>query len=113
MLVTPEQLQRYERSENVMLPKQWFWQLSLTKRAITQTEYCCVRNHMYSIMHFGTGHRSGVSANLLMSEFRKATFDNGSYDIHVGNHKTVKTYDTSIILTPLDYTWLKRFVENI
>ena len=43
-------------------------------------------------IHFGTGHRSGFSANSLMSEFYKATFVNGSYDVRVCNHKTVKTY---------------------
>ena len=114
MLVTPEQVQSYERSDHAMLAKELFQQLKLTKRAVTQTEYCCVRDHMYSVIHFGTGHRSGVSANLLMSEFRKATFINGSYDICVWNHKTVKTYGPAgIVLTPLHYTWLKTFVENI
>ena len=86
MLVTPEQVQSYERSDHAMLAKELFQQLKLTKKAVTQTEYCCVRDHMYSVIHFGTG----VSANLLMSEFRKATFINGSYDILFWNHKTVK-----------------------
>ena len=49
-----------------------------------------------------------------MSAFRKATFVNGSYDIRVWNHKTVKTYgQAGIILTLLHYAWLKTFVENI
>ena len=100
---------------HAMLAKELSQQLSLTKIAVTQTEYCCVHDHMYShvysIIHFGTGHRS---ANLLLSEFRKATFVNGSYDICVWNHKTVKTYGPAvIILTPLHYAWLKTFVENI
>ena len=67
MLVTPEQVQSYEHSEHAMLAKELSQQLSLTKRSVTQMEYCCVHDHMYShmcsIIHFGTGHRSGVSAN--------------------------------------------------
>ena len=49
------------------LAKELSQQFSLTKRAVTQMQYCCVRDHMYShmysIIHFGTGHRSGVSGN--------------------------------------------------
>ena len=82
-----------------MLAKELSQKLILTKRAVTQTEYCCVRDHMYShvysIIHSGTCHRS---ANLLLSEFRKATFVNGSYDIPVWNHKTVKTYGPAGIM---------------
>ena len=59
-------------------------------------DYCC--DHMYSIIHFGTDHCSGVSANLLMSEFHKAIFVNGSYDNCVWNHKIVKTYGPAGII---------------
>ena len=119
MLVTPEQVQIYEKSMHATTAKNLFAELKIANRSISQQEYCCMRDDLYTIIHFGHGHRSGVSANLLMSEYLKAkvistvaTDGSELKEISVWNHKTFNTYGPAkISLRPDEFLWLKTFID--
>ena len=114
MLITPEQVEKYNSSESAKLATDMFQKLNSESIQVTQSEYCCLRDHLYTVVHFGNGHRSGVSANLQLKEFRSAKLVDKRWQIKVWDHKTVKTYGPAIItLCANEYNWLKLFVENV
>ena len=83
-------------------------------RILNQAEYCMARDYLFTVIHFGNGHRSGVSANMLVDEFVKAKCASNVYIINVWNHKTVAYYGPAkVVLKPKHYEWLKVFVLKI
>ena len=87
-------------------------------RVLSQGEHCAVRDHLFVIIHFSNGHRSGFSANMLLSDYYSAIPDknskDGSYLIGVRNHKTFSYYGQAmVILKQIEYKWLKIYVEKI
>ena len=68
MIVTPEQLQSYEKSNHAIQAKELFAVVEMMGKRLSQQEYFCMRNHLFTVIHFGNGHRSGVSMNLAMTE---------------------------------------------
>ena len=114
MLVTPEQVQTYEKSSHAVLAKKLFAELEESTRSLSQQQYCCLRDHLYTVIHFGNAHRSGVSANMVMKECLKAKKLAGSelIELNVWNHKTADAYGPAIImLKPNEYVWLKTFIN--
>ena len=113
MIVTPEQVQSYEKSDHAIQAKELFTVVKITGRRLTQQEYCCMRDHLFTVIHFGNGHRSGVSVNLTMTELSKARIINNSMvEIKVWKHKTLDTYGPAqIMLTPQEFKWLEVFAK--
>ena len=68
MMISPEQLKKYEEIDHAMKAKDLFSELAKCNKRVTQFEYCCLRDHLFTVIHFGNGHRSGVTSNLLMKE---------------------------------------------
>ena len=116
MLVTPSQVQTYENSDHAKMAKRLFVQLQSSPglQTLSQKEYCCVRDHLFSLIHFTNGHRSGVTANLLMKEYLKAkSLEKDVVEIGVWNHKTVNYYGPAkITLNAEGYSWLQIFVTS-
>ena len=114
MLVTPEQVQKYQESECAKIARQLFADIETSVRQLSQAEYCSMRDHLFTAIHFGCGHRSGVSVNLTMKELSKAKeINDRMVEVKVWEHKTVASYGPAkIVLSLEEYDWLKIFVKH-
>ena len=112
MIVTPDQVSTYEKSENAILAKVLFREFEdSSSRKLSLADYCCVRDHLYTILLFANGHRSGVIANMTMEEFGKAKVVGDVVEINVWRHKTVDTYGPAkVTLLPQHFSWLNIYV---
>ena len=63
MMISPEQLKKYEESDHDRRAKDLFSELAKCDKRVTQFEYCCLRDHLFTVIHFGNGHSSGVTFN--------------------------------------------------
>ena len=114
MLVTPDQVAQYMESENAHVAADVLKTIEHTHMNVNIKEYCAVRDHLFIFIHFGNGHRSGVSANMLISEFNAATEVDGSYQIRVKNHKNYAHFGPAItVLDPAQFNYLRLFVEKL
>ena len=114
MLVSENQVKKYINSDHATRAKTLFAFLENHEKHISQTEYCMIRDYLFFIIHFGNGHRSGVSANVLMSEVEKYEVkDDGFYRIPVRNHKTFSSYGpANIVLSKQEFDWLLLFIKK-
>ena len=90
MLITSEQINMYKKSQNGI-------EASNLKNELEENpdlaEFTCFRDHLLFIIHFGTAHRSGVTANMTMGEIRRAReIADGVITISVWDHKTSEHY---------------------
>ena len=113
-LISPEQVKMYEDSFQSEKARELFKKFSENDCTVSCNEFWSMRDHLFVCIHFGNGHRSGVSANMMLKEFKKAHKQNGNYIIHVMNHKTIKTSGPAMVtLTETQFKWLGIYVEKI
>ena len=49
-------------------------------KKLQQNQYCCARDHLFSRIHFSNACRSGVTANMTITEFNNGkTLSDGRY----------------------------------
>ena len=72
-LVDETHLQQYEESKSAILAKELLEEFQGNHREVNRTEYCAIRDHLIACIHFGNGHRSGVSAYMTRKEVLTAT----------------------------------------
>ena len=82
---------------------------------MAHSQYVLARDQWQIYVHFHCSHRSGVCANMLISEYKKANY-NKSDDtytiIKVFNQKTFSDYGPAkVVLLPDQYLNLKVFVH--
>uniref|UniRef100_A0A7M5UFW8 Uncharacterized protein n=2 Tax=Clytia hemisphaerica TaxID=252671 RepID=A0A7M5UFW8_9CNID len=71
-LVTDEQVTAYEDSELAKQAMDIFKRLRQNNAKLSQREFCAVRDHLFTRIHFSNACRSGVTANMTVQEFEKA-----------------------------------------
>lgn len=116
MLVDSEQVKRYQDSENVKTALALFDKIeNYPNHVVTRTEYCSLRDHIYTAIHFSCAPRSGVTANMTMKEFELAKEQSdGRWLIEVWDHKTVQHYGPAkLLLSQKHFRLLKIFVNNV
>ena len=116
MLVTTDQVDQYEKSENCILAKKLFKELKENPlKPISQKEFVAFRDHVLCKIHFQSAHRSGITANMTIDEFRAIEKgDDNMLRIEVAGHKTVDTYGSGkLMLYPFEYEWLKVYVTCV
>lgn len=117
MLITPEQIALYEASPQARRAVKLFgmYDSPYCNTIINMKDYCTARDHLFFKIHFSTGHRSGVSANLTLKEFNDASIrSDGRYKIKVRKHKTFDSHGyANIFLERHVYGWLKIYIEKI
>lgn len=114
MLVTQEQVSRYNNCENAAIALLLFEKLSENSDYnLSQHEYCLMRDHLCATIHFTLAQRSGVTANMTIDEFWHAKEeDNGRMLIDVWDHKTVENFGSAkVLLSKENYRLLKLFVD--
>ena len=75
MLVTPDQVKMYTNSENAVKARQHLKDLQeVDVLAFNQAEYCSLRDHLFCVIQFVNGHRSGVASNMMVEEFQAGEY---------------------------------------
>ena len=114
MLVTPDQVEQYLSSASAKLAIQLLNCCNEQRKVYSQKEFISIRDHLFMVIHFGTAHRSGVTANLELSEFQNAELNDGHYVIKVRHHKTFSYYGHAlIVLEAHQFKWLSSFTHII
>ncbi|XP_065643370.1 uncharacterized protein LOC136075061 [Hydra vulgaris] len=116
MLVTPDQIKKYENSKNALFAKELQDCLKIDNaKPLSQFEYCSYRDHMIYIVHFCGAHRFGVTAHMSMNEYaRHKVLGNGIRVVSVSDHKTVAKYGPArVTLNPLEFEWFEIFVKFV
>ena len=67
-----------------------------------------MHDHLFVLIHFSNGHRSGVSANMTVNEFLQYKKIDGVYQIRVVNHKNFH-----VSLQPKELNWLHIYFTKI
>ena len=112
VLVTPEHLKVYENSDHAMKAKELFKTLKEYPREVTSDEFWCMRDHLFSVIHFCNSNHSGVSAGMKLKEFQAAKSIDDHFIIYVREHKTFSTSGPAMMtLTPLEFSWLQTYVS--
>ena len=52
-LIMSEQVEKYNHSQSAKLATDMFQKLKSETIHVMQTEYCCLRDHLYTVVHFG------------------------------------------------------------
>ena len=111
VLVTPEHVKVYENSDHAMKAKELFKILKEYPREVTSDEFWCMRDHLFSVIHFCNSHRSGVSAGMKLKEIQAAKRIDDHFIIYVQEHKTFSTSGPAMMtLTPLELSCLQTYV---
>ena len=92
MLITPEQISNFEGSESAREAKEILHKMKHGREALTIRQFCTVRDYLLTRIEILTCHRSGVSKNVTVEEFKRAEFKEGKYIIKVLKHKTFRKY---------------------
>ena len=94
-----------------MKAKELFKSLKEYPRVVTSDEFWCMRDHLFSVIHFCNSHRSGVSAGMKLKEFQVAKCIDDHFIIYVREHKMFSTSRPAMMtLTPLEFSWLQTYV---
>ena len=117
VLVTPEQCANFEQGELARSAVKLFGRVTEERNfSPSLLEYTNMRDFNITTIALANAHRSGVSANLQMKEFKKATLDSksGNFLINVMKHKTVRKHGPAVIcLSAQKFRFLEIFVENV
>ena len=112
--MTPDEYKVYENSEHAVNSKLLFDSLKNCPCQVSSEEFWCMRDHLFSVIHFSNSHRSGLSAQVTLKEFNAEIKNNNSYIIYVREHKTFPTSGPAMItLTPLQFSWLNIYVSVV
>ena len=87
VLVDDKQINIYFKSSHAKEAANLFRELKENDRRITQKEFCTLRDNLFIIIELGNAHRSGVFANMLLSEYNKREFKDNFWMIYVRHHK--------------------------
>ena len=94
--------------------RELFKEFSEKACAVSCNGFWSMRDHLFVCIHFGNRDRSGVSANMMLKEFKGAQQQGGNYIIHVMKHKTIKTSGPALVtLTTTQFKWLEIYVKKI
>ena len=55
MIVTPDQVAKYEQSEKAVKARNLFDLVGSTDHVVYQNDYCTMRDHLFCIIHFANG----------------------------------------------------------
>ncbi|XP_068678068.1 uncharacterized protein [Montipora foliosa] len=114
-LITPEMVTKYERSESARSAVSYIGQLSgAHSLEVNQAIYTLIRDFVLLEITFANAHRSGVLANMTLSEFKKVKRADKSFVISVANHKTADTHGPArVVLPPTLFSYLTVYVNEV
>lgn len=114
MLVTPAQVTQYMNSNHSTSAARLYKTLANDINDLSYTEYCILRDHLFVIIHFSNGYRSGVTVNMTTSEYEKAKRfpEREGFIIEVEDHKTDAVYGPAqVFFSDDEFFMLSTFVK--
>ena len=112
VLVDDKQIKIYFESSHAQEAANLFRELKENDRRITQKEFCTLRDNLFVIIELGNAHRSGVCANMLLSEYNKREYKDNFWMIYVRHHKTFYSSGHAVVtMTQENMERLKTFVK--
>ena len=116
MLVTVNKVNQYEENDNCKQAKNAFEELKQNPGEPTnQKDFVAFWNHIFVKIYSCSVHRSGVTANITMTEFKQRELDDdGMIWVKVKYHKTVYPYGSArLMLYPSEFEWISIFLNNV
>ena len=112
MLIDANQVKAYDEGQVKQAAISLFKKLS-SDLTLTRKEYCIVRDYLIVEIGLANAHRSGVAANMTLSEFSKhRRIGEDKISIPVWNHKTVETYGAApVVLTSELFEHLNLYIQ--
>ena len=114
-LVTPEQINEYERSEAAWSAIAHLEHLSgAHSLQVNQSVYTTVRDFILLEITIANAHRSGVLANMTMQEYKKAKKVEDNMVISVKEHKTADTHGPArVVLSSSLFSYLGLYIKEL
>ena len=117
VLITPEQLAIFQQGEMARKAITLFGFVSEDENfEPSLLQYTIMRDFIMTVIALANAHRSGVSANMTLSEYEKAKIDEKSDTalIHVFKHKTLCKHGPAVVCISIQtYNFLKIFVTKV
>ena len=114
ILVDDKQIEIYCQSSHAKEASVLFREFNDKSRRITLKEFCILRDNLFVIIELGNAHRSGVCANMTMSEFKSREFEDGYWMIYVMKHKNFYVSGHAVVtLTSDEMLRLEIFVSKV
>jgi integrase len=117
VLVTPEQRVRFEKGLLAAKAVQLFQEVARNERFCPgRLEYANMRDYLMTVIALANAHRSGVSANMTLSEFDRCSIDEETENalIRVRNHKTFRQHGPAVVCIPeRTFLSLRSYVEHV
>ena len=114
-LITPEKVQDFAKTEFARSQIKILGELIDNKEkrpALSQKEYCDLRNFMFIYILSQNGHRSGVLTNSTVAEYNKMTCVDGTYMVAVKDHKTFSSHgQANLCFDDSLKAWVDIYVE--
>ena len=113
--VTPEQVKEYEHSEAARSTVADLEHLSgAHSLQVNQSVYTNVRDYILLQITIANAHRSGVMANMMMEEYKKAKKVEGNMVISVKEHKTADTRGPArVLLSSSLFSYLRLYINAL
>ncbi|XP_057297370.1 uncharacterized protein LOC130627439 [Hydractinia symbiolongicarpus] len=116
VLITPEQIQRYEESasakEAISIIKDFC--SPYREKTLSRQEYACIRDFLITEITIINCQRSGVPSNMTIDEAKAAVFRDGKYIIKVKRHKTFRKHGpVNLCTSETLYQQLLIFIDSI
>ena len=114
-LVTPEMVNKFEKSDSARSAIGYIEQLSGTNSLdLNQSVYTLVRDYILLQITIANAHRSGVLSNMTLEEYKQAKRREESVIISVKNHKTADTHGPAcVVLSPSLFSYLEIYVNKV
>ena len=114
-LITPEQVQQFERSEAARDAICLLGQLSGAHCIeVTQAQYTLIRDFLVVEISIDNANRAGALANMKIGEFKRMKKEGEDNVILVKDHKTLATHGPArIILSAKLSSWVNIFVNEV
>ena len=114
-LVTPDMINEFERSELARSVVGYIEKLTgAHSLVVNQAVYTLIRDFLLLEITIANAHRSGVLANMTVSEFKAAKEKQDSIVISVKKHKTADTHGPArVVLSPTLFSYLQVYFNEV
>lgn len=113
IFINKEQVDVYLKSEHSLQAIKLLKSLEKSYYALSRTDCCCLRDHIFTIVHLANSCRSGVTAHLNIDDWGKRKEIGGGTKLQTWDHKTATGHGAANIwLSKEETLFLKTYIEK-